>query len=293
MNHNQDGGPVPSALRTGSVPARCACLPDAGFHKVRPDLFAAAMADPGIAAQLNRAASAGVVTWPGLHRPAHAFVSALLARRFPGRQVLVVADTLPVQEALHADLSTWQHVASQTEMDERAAAKSAVPLFFPAWEVLPHEHKLPHADVISDRLETLLALVAHTEDGDPAVRVPVVTSAVALSQRSFEAAALRDRVRWLHRGDTVNPLDLIEWLEAQGYEPEAQVTHKGELSWRGGIVDVWPMPSPWPVRLEFFGDELESLRSLTRGRRCPGNLSSASESRRPARSACSRCVPTP
>src|SRR5439155_24165137 len=56
------------------------------------------------------------------------------------------------------------------------------------------------------------------------------------------------------------PLDLAEWLEEQGYEPEAQVTQKGELALRGGILDVYPLTSPWPVRVEFFGDEVESLR---------------------------------
>ena len=64
----------------------------------------------------------------------------------------------------------------------------------------------------------------------------------------------------MNRGDRTEPLDLIEWLEEQGYEPEAQVTQKGEIALRGGILDVYPMTSPWPVRLEFFGDELESLR---------------------------------
>ena len=64
----------------------------------------------------------------------------------------------------------------------------------------------------------------------------------------------------LQRGDKITPLDLIEWLEEQGYEPEAQVTQKGEIALRGGIVDFLPLTSPWPVRLEFFGDELESLR---------------------------------
>ena len=71
---------------------------------------------------------------------------------------------------------------------------------------------------------------------------------------------LRERTRALARGDKINPLDLVEWLEEQGYEPEAQVTHKGEIALRGGILDVWPLTSPWPARLEFFGDELESLR---------------------------------
>src|SRR5207247_2589485 len=72
--------------------------------------------------------------------------------------------------------------------------------------------------------------------------------------------ALRARTRALVRGDRINPLDLVEWLEEQGYEPEAQVTQKGELALRGGILDVFPLTSPWPARLEFFGDELESLR---------------------------------
>ncbi len=52
----------------------------------------------------------------------------------------------------------------------------------------------------------------------------------------------------------------MEWLEDQGYEPEVQVNHKGEIALRGGIVDVFPLISSWPVRLEFFGNELESLR---------------------------------
>ena len=55
---------------------------------------------------------------------------------------------------------------------------------------------------------------------------------------------------------------MVEWLEGQGYEPEAQVTQKGEMALRGGILDVFPLTSPWPVRLEFFGDELESLREF-------------------------------
>ena len=133
------------------------------------------------------------------------------------------------------------------------------PLFYPAWDVLPHEGKLPHADTISDRLQTLVALSL-----DPA-RNPqpaplVVTSITALLQKTFPPGEILKRTRTLARGDKINPLDLIEWLEEQGCEPEAQVTQKGEIALRGGILDVWPLTSPWPVRLEFFGDELESLR---------------------------------
>ena len=88
----------------------------------------------------------------------------------------------------------------------------------------------------------------------------VVTSVTALLQKTFPPGEFRSAPARLHRGDKINPLDLIEWLEEQGYEPEAQVTQKGEIALRGGILDVWPLTSPWPVRLEFFGDELESLR---------------------------------
>jgi transcription-repair coupling factor (superfamily II helicase) len=138
-------------------------------------------------------------------------------------------------------------------------------LFYPAWEILPHEARLPHADVLSERLETLVTLLNATED-DPASSVtpatsPLVTTTVtALLQRTFPPDYLRAHTRRLVRGEAFDPLDLIEWLEDQGYEPEAQVTQKGELAWRGGILDIYPLSSPWPVRLEFFGNELESLR---------------------------------
>ncbi len=131
--------------------------------------------------------------------------------------------------------------------------------FYPAWEILPHEGKLPHADIISDRLETLVALSAQSaiDHRQPAI---VVTSVTALLQRTFAPFELIRRTRTLKRGDRSDPLDLVEWLEEQGYEPEAQVTQKGDIALRGGILDVFPPTSPWPVRLEFFGDELESLR---------------------------------
>ena len=211
---------------------------------------------------VRRAGQGGVVPLSGVHRCAHAFLVALLVRHFPGRRVVVVTDTLKAQESLHADLTTWLNVAARTEFGEKSAAHHRVPHFFPAWEALPHESKLPHFDVISERLETLCVLLdAPAEDAD-SPRVPVVTTVTALQQRTFPAGELRGRIRHLGPGQRVNPLDLIEWLEEQGYEPEARVTNKGELSWRGGIVDLWPPSAPWPVRLEFFGDELESLREF-------------------------------
>ena len=177
----------------------------------------------------------------GVAVAAQPFFAAWVRSLFPQRTVVLVAENLKWQESFQQDLETWL---------------GASPWFYPAWEVLPHEDKLPHADVISERLQTLVRL---TEPGQGRAGI-VVTDPTALMQKTFPTNEIQRRTRILERGANVSPLDLIEFLEEQGYEPEAQVSQKGEIALRGGIVDIFPPTSPWPVRLEFFGDELESLR---------------------------------
>lgn len=193
----------------------------------------------------RRLEAGGVCTFGGAHRAAHAFLTAVVVRLFPTRPILLVADGLKIQETLEQDLSLWLKTSGTAHPK---------PLFFPAWDVLPHESRLPHADTISERLETLSAAAT------AGFARTVVTDVTALLQRTFPPGEFERRLRRLKCGERIDPLDLVEWLEEQGYEPEAQVTQKGELALRGGILDVYPLPSPWPVRFEFFGDELESLR---------------------------------
>ena len=206
----------------------------------------------------------------GVCQAAQPFLAVLLQNLFPRRPLVLVAPDLKTQESFQQDIETWLSVGRETrdesrgqkppgESGRRPSTPDPRPLFYPAWEVLPHEGRLPHADTISDRLQTLVAL-----SGQPVTHHPqsaiVVTSVTALLQKTFPPGEIQKRTRRLGREDKINPLDLIERLEAQGYEPEAQVTQKGEIALRGGILDVWPLTSPWPTRLEFFGDELESLR---------------------------------
>ncbi|HUZ07942.1 MAG TPA: transcription-repair coupling factor, partial [Candidatus Paceibacterota bacterium] len=179
----------------------------------------------------------------------------------------VTAD-LKTQENFQQDLETWLAEMQSAERGARneTAAPSSIfqpptSLFFPAWEIFPHEGKLPHADVISDRLQTLVALASESKVQSPKPKV-IVTSVTALLQKTFPPGEIQKRTHALKRGDKIAPLDLIELFEEQGYEPEAQVSQKGEIALRGGILDVFPPTSPWPVRLEFFGDELESLREF-------------------------------
>ena len=216
---------------------------------------------------LRRVERGGVLSCAGICASAQPFLAALLHRQFPSRPIVIVTDNLKAQESVQQDIGTWLGAESNVEglTSKVGEVPSSIlhppssPLFYPAWEILPHEGKLPPADVISDRLGTLLALSDKSAIGNRQSAI-VVTSITALLQKTFAPTDLAIRTRTLARSDHANPLDLVEWLEAQGYEPEAQVTQKGEIAMRGGIVDIFPPTSPWPVRLEFFGDELESLR---------------------------------
>lgn len=201
--------------------------------------------------------------------PAQPFLAAVLHHIFPERPIVVVTENLKAQESVQQDLETSLRIESEVQSPKSKVGEApssplnspSSPLFYPAWEILPHEGKLPPADVISDRLETLVALSADFRLKTSDSRL-VVTNVTALLQKTFAQTELIGRIRQLTRGDRANPLDLVEWLEEQGYEPEAQVTQRGEIAMRGGIVDIFPPTSPWPVRLEFFGDELESLREF-------------------------------
>ncbi len=212
------------------------------------NLFADLLKAPAVQLLARRVAQGGASTFSGVAASAQPFFAALLQKIFPGRPIVVVTDNLKTQESFQQDLETW------------LAGSDTTLLFYPAWEILPHEGKLPHADVISERLQTLVALAAPAPG--PGVSTMVVTAVSGLLQKTYARADLKNRTRHLQRGEVLAPLDLAGFLESQGYEPEAQVSQKGEMSLRGGIVDLFPPTSPWPVRLEFFGDELESLRQF-------------------------------
>ncbi len=207
-----------------------------------------ASAAPALQALQTRLERGGVLLCQGVDPAAHAFLCGVLRRLLPAYSIVLVSEGLKVQERLQDDLETW--------LDD-GGKPPAKPLFYPAWETLPHEERHPHSDVVSERLEVLAALLETRDEGRPCF---INTTVGALLQKTFPPDFFKSRARRVGRGDTLPPLDLVEWLEDQGYDSEAQVTQKGELAMRGGILDFFPFTSPWPVRLEFFGDEIESLR---------------------------------
>ena len=215
-------------------------------------MFADLAKIPAAQALAQRMEAGGAQTFSDIAASAQPFFAALLQKFFPQKTIVVITENLKAQESFQQDLETW--------LPQLTSANSNL-LFYPAWEILPHEDKLPHADVISDRLQTLVSLSDNSKLKTKNSKL-IVTSVTALLQKTFPPGEIQERTRTFERGSKIAPLDLIDFLEAQGYEPEAQVSQKGEIALRGGIVDVFPTTSPWPVRLDFFGDELESLREF-------------------------------
>jgi len=132
-------------------------------------------------------------------------------------------------------------------------------LCFPAWDSVPYDRVAPNAEIIADRIETLAALAARAlNDKAPLVLLTSVNAVVQrVPPRSFiEGADLK-----LQSGNVMNMQALIERLETSGYARAGTVTDPGQYAVRGGILDLYP-PGGQPVRLDFFGDQLESLRAF-------------------------------
>ncbi len=128
-------------------------------------------------------------------------------------------------------------------------------LRFPAWDCLPYDRVSPNAAVVSERISTLARL---TE----AARRPrvVLTTVNALVQRVPPQMVFAGAAFELRAGATVRPERLVAFLEGNGYGRADTVMEPGEYAVRGGIVDLFPAGEPDPVRLDLFGDTIETLR---------------------------------
>ena len=124
---------------------------------------------------------------------------------------------------------------------------------FPDWETLPYDTFSPHQDIISQRLATLYQL-SRMESG--IVIVPVTTLAQRLAPKKYiEANSLI-----INKGDKKELHQVRQELESCGYRCVDQVMEHGEFSARGAILDIFPMGSNTPFRLDFFDDEIDEIR---------------------------------
>ncbi len=127
-------------------------------------------------------------------------------------------------------------------------------LEFPAWETLPGEEISPSADIIGRRFEILHELLHGKK---PRV---LFASLQACLQKTLPPSRIADLCCYLRQGDLFAFESIPDRLQALGYQRTAVVSDKGDYALRGGILDIFPVSALDPIRIEFFGDEIEQLR---------------------------------
>ncbi len=125
----------------------------------------------------------------------------------------------------------------------------------PDWETLPYDHLSPHQDLVSERLAAMHRLARGQLD---VLVVAATTAAHRMTPPSYLAARTFD----FRKGQTLDEQGLRSQLTLAGYEHVSQVVRPGEYSVRGGLIDLFPMGSELPYRLDLFGDQLETLRTF-------------------------------
>ena len=126
-------------------------------------------------------------------------------------------------------------------------------LAFPDWETLPYDLFSPHQDIVSERLATLSRI-------SDLKRGLVVTSAATLMQRLAPRQYVLGGTLLFKVGEKLDPESLRQRLASSGYASVTQVMEHGEFAVRGSLLDVFPMGSPVPYRIDLFDDEIESIR---------------------------------
>src|SRR5215471_18120460 len=180
--------------------------------------------------------------------PARALALAALQYRSQKQFALV----LPAQRDLEnweRDISFWYcALRGTTECGDDVAV-------LPASESDPYAGGSPHPDTLERRALALWRLARQPRDF-------VLLTSRALARRTVAPAEILNAGVVLRRDQDVAPEDLIDQLIAGGYVREDPIGAVGELSMRGGILDVWPLGHYVPVRIEFFGDTVDSIREF-------------------------------
>jgi transcription-repair coupling factor (superfamily II helicase) len=171
--------------------------------------------------------------------PAQAFLAAVVTRHVR-KTVWILCPSVRAQDSLYETILNWLPSAQFLPEAEFAAVKNV----------------LPDPEIAAERL-ALLAKI----DSDPGPHV-IVTTRASLDQPAPKRGAVSAATLKIKRGTATTMEQLLEKLSAAGYDRVAQVTTRGQFAVRGGIVDLYSWQAPLPVRLEFFGDNVESLREF-------------------------------
>ncbi len=172
-------------------------------------------------------------------QPAQAFLVATIAHRID-KTIWVLCPNVHSQELVYESLLNWHPTA----------------FFLPEAEFAAVENVLPDPEIAAERL----ALLAQIErEAGPHL---IVATRASLDQAAPRRDVLQSGVAQFRRGANAKLEHLVGQLAGTGYERVAQVTTRGQFAVRGGIIDLYSWQAPLPVRLEFLGDEIDSLREF-------------------------------
>ncbi|MDR0361775.1 MAG: transcription-repair coupling factor [Planctomycetota bacterium] len=192
------------------------------------------------------AVKAGDALLAGLKGSALAKCLAGLGQDF-GRPLLVVAPDPEIAVDIHNDIRFYD------------SGNPVPPLNWPAWDILPTETDLPDVDTASEQVEVLRHCLQST-------RPPrIITAVTALLQPTLAPSILQQGGLRVKKGDEISPEAVAAHLIEGGLEAVAQVDGPGQFSRRGGILDVFPLLGDVPYRIEFFGDEVDTVRPFDPG----------------------------
>jgi transcription-repair coupling factor (superfamily II helicase) len=184
-------------------------------------------------------AQSGPVKFSHVIPPAQAFLSAVIARNI-SKTIWILCPTVRAQDSLYETILNWLPGAQ----------------FLPEAEFAAVENVLPDPEIAAERL-ALLAKI----DGESGPHV-IITTRASLDQPAPKPGAVSSATLQIKRGGAATMEQLLEKLSVAGYDRVPQVTTRGQFAVRGGIVDLYSWQAPLPVRIEFFGDNVESLREF-------------------------------
>jgi transcription-repair coupling factor (superfamily II helicase) len=187
------------------------------------------------------AAPNGIIRWGQLYGCSHEWLIAQSAQGFDGLLLLAVPDV---------------HTAYQMESALQFFAPEIPRHIFPDWETLPYDVFSPHEDIISERLKTLATL-------QNLKRGILIVPATTLLHRLAPTSYVHGHTFVVRKGSPLNIDKLRKQLEEAGYRNVSQVMAHGEYATRGSLVDLFPMGSTTPYRIDLFDDEIDSIRTFS------------------------------
>ncbi|MEA2607721.1 MAG: hypothetical protein QOI00_2478, partial [Chloroflexota bacterium] len=173
---------------------------------------------------------------------AKTFLAATLARVSEGERLLWIARDAEIGDRVAEELAAW--------LGDPAAVVVLEPRTALAYE---------RSELVADETAARVAALSAWRTGNARI---LVASVQGLLQHTIAPADLPAEPRRLRIGGRLRPEALLRELLGLGYVPASEVAGRGEFARRGGIVDVFPPSAPLPVRIEFFGDEIDSLRAF-------------------------------